>query len=489
MKVLILIIGLSTGLISSTWAYTFDDAILDIVDDGSSYETSIEYLGLFRILFSDFRCDPKTTEFFDFWVENLKKFYLNKIYNSDYLHDGPDGYRIVGFTGRNEADYYRLNLTRQQEPLYNLGSADIEFGMKKNKCQIVKGRSFSFFTKAQVMLNQYRLDLLFKLLDGIVKVMDPQNLKQLKPVPSEHFNTLSHTSKIAIDTLNTSFPRFVDFIDQYFIIDSLLKIKNANTISYTHHNLIGSFKFKTLAKDYPAFEKYVKRLHNLFIFELDAKTMSGNTIMRIAVDSQKECLRFLFYTRGGKVIPFNSQGQPVFSEAYGLTELTDFKYKIKLRLFFDIYNLKFNTDNIIIKGHYQKKSGWDKVSYRMDQIQHTTVKGRAGYILPPWLLNFFVPGDIDDVVYDFMKVLHQANHKEGTIMELDWDSAEPDRTILSFLYKTELLDNFFIRFGLRIFQDKFILHGKTLQDVRRFLVNGIDATVQDLKHLKHKKGE
>jgi hypothetical protein len=76
--------------------------------------------------------------------------------------------------------------------------------------------------------------------------------------------------------------------------------------------------------------------------------------------------------------------------------------------------------------------------------------GRLANIIPSWLVDFIIPVNMTELIYEFALLMFKANNGEGTFLEFDWDLRDRKNVVANIGFSTELMNSFFLRFGLKI---------------------------------------
>src|SRR5271157_3284669 len=100
----LLIVALASWINIS--AYTFDDALRDIVPGRKGRDAVKEITRLLEKTSIQFKTDPETVAFRKFFESTLQKFDFMKLYESPYFKEVNRGFRGVRFQGCNVDNYY-----------------------------------------------------------------------------------------------------------------------------------------------------------------------------------------------------------------------------------------------------------------------------------------------------------------------------------------------------------------------------------------------
>ncbi|MBF0451115.1 MAG: hypothetical protein HQK75_10460 [Candidatus Magnetomorum sp.] len=467
----------------AVYAYNFEDALNDIHPKKEGASSAIEIVGLLNKIFSNIRSDDRSIEFLDYLDESLQKFDFRLLYESPSLKPLDNDYRGVTLQGKNDWDHYYLGLSdEKKEALVNktIGSFASEVGLKKIDESIVGYRSFSAYMDTQMALNQYSHQNLLLFTEGLLKIIDPENLKHIHPDDSEIFNNIQGESRIAINAFNSTFPKLAEILDRYLVLDSLLQIKHHGNIPYTHFNISTKCKFGELINDYPLIAKYLNQFRNVLQTTIVSQNMNGNKIFQLDFDCSEDFLSFSIYTKGGKIIPSDDNGDPVFTDAFSLTKLKSYEFKLVTKLLFDAYGLKYLNDSIVSSGSYLNTDNMAVLKIKMDSISKTKVYGRKYHIFPKWLIDFMIPDNIDQLIYELVTVMLHANEGEGSYVKFEFDKRSPDHVFMNSLGSSEYVDNFFIKIELGIWRNILKTNKDTIDEINALIIRTLQAVLFDL---------
>jgi hypothetical protein len=466
-------------------AYDFTDALKNISPNNQGANDGLVFLKTFRKILVTHQSEPEVSNFLTFWYNSVQQFNFYQLYNSPFLKPLDDGYRAVIFQGHHQVNHFQLALpseTGEKIPVSQLGDFKLSFGLKQNNLCITGDRSYSGYMDIQMALKQFSYKTLAAMLEGLITVIDPDNLASLNPKKSQRFEEIDGFSRKAIDVFDETYPRFQKFLDEYFILHSAMEEKRYKFVPYTHFKLIVEFDFKNLKKDFPHLTYQLKRLESLFQFKLSFQNKNGNHILDIFLDSQDTFLQLDYYTHQGKVIPFSPDGTPVFEEAFYPTKVKNYDFNMNVDIFFNIYGMKFRTENIKIDCVYQSREKFGKIKFMLKEIPKTRVSGRAYHIVPTWFIDIMIPGNIDQLIDNFCKVLISANNSEGSYLRLLWDTRNPNDVFLYPHASSEFIDNFFILFGFQIWHEKFKMSDEAASDLNQLNVRGMEALILDISN-------
>jgi len=487
MRILMSIICFLCLTVAVVFAYNFQDAIFDIHPEMEGSESAIEIIELFNKIFSQTRSDDTSIEFLDYLDESLQKFDFRLLYNYPSLKELNGGFRGVTVKGSNERTHYYLGLTNEQkENVENnsLGSFASEVGLKQIDKSIVGYRSYSAYMDTELALKQYSHENLLLFADSLLKIIDPDNLKKLSSPESDIFNTIKGDSRIVLNAFYESFPRLASLLDQYLTLSSLMEVKHYNDVSYTHFKITSSCKYKQLTKDYPLIAKYLSQFRDVLKTSTISENENGNQIFKLRFDCTEDFFSFSIYTKSGRIIPCDKDGIPVFKDSFSLALLKTYQFKFITRLLFDAYGLKYLNERIVSKGTYINTDKMSALNIRLEDVSKTKVYGRKYHIFPKWFIDFMIPDDIDQLIYELVTVMLHANTDEGSFIRLEFDKRNKRENLLNSLASSEYVDNFFIKLELGIWRNILKTDKETIDQINSLIIKTLNSIWVDLASLR-----
>ncbi|KPA10868.1 conserved hypothetical protein, secreted [Candidatus Magnetomorum sp. HK-1] len=483
MKKLVFIICFLCITVVGVFAYNFQDAIVDIHPEMEGTESAIEIINLINKVFSQIGSDEKSIEFLDYLDESLKKFDFKLLYNYPDLKPLKKGFRGVTIQGINEKNRYYLGLSpEQKDNIENntIGSFATEIGLKQIDKSIVGYRSFSAYMDTEMALKQYSHENLLLFADSLLKIIDPDNLKNISSPESDIFNTINGDSRIVLNAFYEAFPRLSKILDQYLSLSSLMEIKNYNDISYTHFKITSSCKYKQLQKDYPLIAKYLNQFRNVLKTSIVSQNMNGNQILKLQFDCSEDFFSFSIYTKSGRIIPSDKNGDPVFKDSFSLAMLKSYQFDLITRLLFDAYGLKYLNESILSKGTYINTDRMAALNIKLENVSKTKVYGRKYHIIPKWLIDFMIPDDIDRLIYELVTVMLHANDDDGSFVRFEFDKRNSREILMNSMASSEYVDNFFIKLELGIWRNILKTNKETIDQINSLIIKTLNAIWVDL---------
>jgi hypothetical protein len=468
------------------FAYNFGDAIHNIHPDMQGADAATEIVQLLDKVFSQIRSDEKSIDFLHYLDESLQKFDFKLLYKNPTLAPLDQGYRGVTLQGINHSDYYYMGLSPLKKADIDnqtIGSFASEIALKQIDESVVGYRSFSAYMDTKMALKQYSHDNLLIFADSLLKIIDPDNLTQLSPSESPIFKNIKGDARVAINAFYYAFPKLAILFDQYITLNSLLTIKNHDGTAYTHFDFSVSCKYDDLKKDYPLISEYLEQFRGVLKTGVESVNTNGNTLFNLQFDCSPDFFKFSIYTREGKIVPFDTDGNPVFDEAFSLSQLKKYDFKLITQLLFDAYGLKYLNNEIVTKGTYINTTEFASLKLQLKHVSKTKVYGRKYHIFPKWFIDFIIPDDIDQLIYELVTVMLHANDDEGSFVKFEFDKRIPGDVYFNSFASSEYVDNFFIKLELGIWRNILKTDQETVDEINQLILRGLRETIEDLDRL------
>ncbi|MBW1989145.1 MAG: hypothetical protein JRI97_06325 [Deltaproteobacteria bacterium] len=469
-----------------TLGYEFSDAVVHSAPDEKGVEAGLklmDYLGAS----SKWEPDDKMMELFTFLTDSFKEFNFDRVYESRHLMDRPDGTRGLTFAGIYSDDTFSLNVLDRGEPtpeLSTIGSFIADFSLEKNKNPVRGKTSFLASLEFNAATETLSHENIVRLLTGFLRVLDPANLQELANEAGEDLDRYD-----AIDNFREAFPRFMGYLDRYFTFESISQIRARKNIPYNHFSMTWGYKERELGKEFPRIADFLEDLEGITQVSGNGVSMDGDLLYTFSLAPRPKAFTFEVFTREGKVLPvvsFGSAGAPVFERAFSMEDLTEYSFRNNISIQSNVKGLHFDTPHVKSTTRYSD-SETDMLLYAgLNQTGRTSISGLAFHIIPVWIIDLFIPGNMEEITNSFSTVLERGNRGKGAYMEVAWDTSEPGKYKYRWHGEAEFLDNYYVRFGMRVISDAMRADERTVEEMRRLGRTALEKLRQDLLAMKEK---
>jgi hypothetical protein len=480
-----------TGLLTlavSAWMniapYTFDDVVKDIVPGRKGADAMKEITTIVDKTSQQFRTDPETEEFKKYFRKVLEDFDFMKLYESPYAKDKGDGRRGLTFRGCSMNGYYLETIADRKDGscgLARIWDYSTEYSLKKNDACIVGGRSFIASIESTKLTRKYSHRNALRFVEGLLKVIDPGNIRLMSAPESSLYPETEGISRKVINEFYRSFPGVSALFNRYSVIRSFLEIKDYRGVPYTRLAFRYGYRMKNLKNDYPELGKSLSAVEGLYRITMAVKNSNNRTVMTVVFDSREDVLSLTLNTRHGRLVPADDAGNPVFNDEITLTALREISYRAVVEMVHDVHGLKFITDNMVIAFRYRDTAGRGSWTMRLEDVSKTRITGSYYNIIPGWLIDMFIPNNMEQLIYNLSRVMLKADDGAGSRVTFEWDTRNANNVTLKFSASSEFMDNYFVKYGLRVWSRKALANERLTREAKELRGKFLDAFRADMK--------
>lgn len=464
---------------------TFEDAVTGMSPGGRGAPDMLSLVRLLERAAAKTVADERTKGLMDLADRSLANFDFAEFYGNASLIPLDKGYRGAIFAGTGDGPRLRIQAVDVAARMdwSRQGNFTAEFGLKKNGrsprgMNTYSGRiavNASFGGLSHRTMNAY--------IKGKLLVVDPFNIALLPAPGGQEYAALNDESRRVMRAYGRAFPAFTAHMLRYFGLKSLVTVRGEGAARHTKLQFRSSFNMDAIRKDYPASASFLNGMTGLFRFRVRVLNDRGHGVFDFMLDSDNTFFTCTMLTRDGRLVPSDDRGEPCFGEEIDLTDGRRSVFTSRADFFTNVYGLRFYTPEIITRHEMGETAGTGWMRNRILSISPTRIEGRAFHLVPPWLIDLVMPENMAELIRDFSAVMVNANGGEGSLMEFSWEPVRPGDTRFRYLASTEFIDNFFVRFGLRIWKKRVLPGGNVAEEIKTGMIRGLAALEQDLTRL------
>jgi hypothetical protein len=468
--------------------HTYEGAVKNISPGGRGAGDMLSMVSALNRAVSRPVSDDRARKVLAFVDRSLANFDFTEFYGSRELEKLDDGYRGVIFSGTDNGSCFRFRVlpAGQGADLSRMGNFTAEFGLKKNERGTLNRRTYS--GRIDVHASQKNLShrSLGAFIKGNLLVIDPHNIQRLPVSSGGNFPGLNDDAARVLAAYRAAFPSFTAHMLRYFPVNSFIAAPGPGPVKYTRLNFTASLNMDALGKDYPSIAGYLGGMQGLFRLQVRVRNEHGNNVLKFTVDSDRNFFTATLLTREGRLIPFGDDGEPFFSREIDMSTVQKYRFTSSVDFYSNVYGLRFSTRGISSVHDFTDWPGGGVIRNRIDSIPGTRVTGWAFHLVHPWFIDLVIPGNMEQLIADFSTVMVRANGGRGSTMDFSWDTSRPGDTRFRYLAATEFIDNFFIRFGLRIWKMRVLPDGNAAGEMKTGMIRALSALEDDLRRLAEK---
>ncbi|MCB1157927.1 MAG: hypothetical protein H7A25_02825 [Leptospiraceae bacterium] len=475
-------------LILSSYIYPKPNHFKDIVKviEGKDKGSSQELLALAENIIKKASYDEHTEKFHKYLSNSIERFEFKDLYESEYLSDKGSGFRGVSYKGKNKNSGYHIGIIQgniETVSLDSKGDFVAEFLLRRNKKVSTKSKSYSnsesYTGKISSKMNSgkasHRQALL--LAEALLTVLSSSNISELLyPKVRRLFSNLKDENSIRIlGDFENSYSNLSSFLNQYVSLKSLLFTGPEKS---TGINIKGNLRLPFIRRDFPYMGDYLDDLESLGSVHITLYNQQRHKLLSFSLFSENLEFNCRLYTLEGKVIPF-SKTKLYLAEAFLPTQLKQYVFQIHISFQINVYGLYFKNNKVLVNANFSDKSENGKLSFKLQNIAPTQVSGGFSHIVPAWLIDMFIPGNIEELIQHFTETMVRANSGTGSFVHLGF--TKKDSFLFRIQAESEFLNNFLVRFGLKVWNYRILPYEEARDDIRKFLQTGIHFLMKDLR--------
>ena len=447
---------------------------------GDGDKISILFLKYLKSAFAKASYDEKSKEFHEFLESSLERFEMKKLYESKYLLKESDGRHWLSYRGIYSEKGYAIQLfNKPVEKIFspNFGDFGAEFSLKPVPVEKYRGTTYN--AKADILTNFGILNHghAFKILDSLIGYLDENNLLKLNARKTEFFENITDpNSRKAIDDLMISYPSLGVTLNNYFKVESLFSV-DANQ-KYTIFKFRGRVGPK-LKLAYPEVGYWLDDLKNLGHVSGKILNTNGDVLCKFYVESKTEEAYLEFLSKDGFVLGTDAKGNPTGSK-FRFNDASNFRFKVVLDMDINVYVIQLDNDLIEVNGNLKQTRTDMSLDLFIAKIERFRVTGGFLYVIPYWAINWVIPSNLEEIIHEFTKTLTEANDGKGSQIALQV-SNDSSGNFLKTSLNINILDNFFVRFGLNIWNRRFLPSDDAKEQLRNLSNELIGKLIKELE--------
>lgn len=275
--------------------------------------------------------------------------------------------------------------------------------------------------------------------------------------------------------LTMDFPHLFAVFDQYFTIENFVYGDIKESASPKTFDIVVRIRVKVIKKDFPHIGKLIARLKGMLNFKATVFDNLNQPIFTMAFDGDRYLFSMRFRAHKDRLLVLNETPNITKETGVGFTDQGSqsfymmYNFRLKIAgLNLTIEALKVNLDYYFYNFGANIKAGLRQPPKKV------SAEGLVMGFLPIWLIDFFIPSNIDSMTQEFFQTLASGENGEGFNMLFGSIPGESLGDNLWFLTDAEVLSNGTMKFALNL---------------QRKMVKDEDKLVEDLKKFEHQLWE
>lgn len=479
----------STGLYSQPGIQF--DTLFSVFGSGDSWIRDWERLAnYFQSSLLRVNYDPKLEKMHGDLEKSLSNFQFRKLYESEVLKPSEkDLGKWVGYLGKyKEPAFYvtaRKNEVWKTDDLPNFGDYSSHYSIRdlsQKPHPSFPSESLERFAlgfRSQTNFQNYGPDQLIGFLDLGLGLLESKNVAMFSPPPSQAYPGLKgeYNRKI-LSEFAFRFPKLFPVLESLFRLDQL-QIGEERGIQQVHFR--GTVKEEQMKKSFPHLNHFLDQLRSLGYIHIQIKSDQGVNLGEISLISEGLRLEGKFFHKEGKIVPYSefrfSGTAP--EKSFRFQDLKEFSFPIDVQFSGTIFGLKFENHQIKSQGIWNRNPNGLEIRVQTKEIGRTKVTGGFASVIPHWLIDFVIPGNMEDLAFQFSETIRCANDGKGSFLRLNGE--RKNKWYLNTEISTEMPDSFLIRFAMRVMYWKIFPRERARKELLFLIANLIQLGTEDLK--------
>lgn len=421
---------------------------------------------------------PAAIQTYEFTSDLIEHVNLGGVFESKLPVTSAANERLFNLTGTKQKQSFLIDAPRlrseveyEPRPFEFVG----ELRVRRNQNPI-PDEALGYGLKSKLIADVGTINhrILMRYVSGLLGLIDPNNLDLLREQRSHDAATL--------DEFASTFPNAYDLTNRYLDYQPNIKTLEVESKRINHVATVATLKVDKLKKRYPALSQWIERLLTMGLqLDITQRLPSGHTIVRWRINFDTRSFVQELYTFEGKLVPFDDHAKLDLANGVDLANINSINTTSLVNYNLDVLGLKISGRNIVVDASYQDGPIASFVT-RVKELPTPSIEGRFLGVLPSWAIDMTIPGNMEDYARRFCQGTLAANSNEGSFSLLRIDTTKPT-TLVEAKGGTEIVDNFFLKTGLRIIQSYLWPEPDVIHDAWRLSSAYVNALNMDLQKL------
>jgi hypothetical protein len=287
----------------------------------------------------------------------------------------------------------------------------------------------------------------------------------------------------------TDFPNFSTTITHFFEIENMVSSTTRNTDRSQNIDFRVRINRKAFAEFYPEIGAMLERINGLVYIKGRIFDIQDRLLGYVELDSANNLIVLQFRILKGRLLPLNGSGLSGDPAGISLTEgiLTHFYAELDIHL--DMVGLNLDVVSLTVPFEYfPENRGLNLKACLVQPPDSIHAGGRAFGFLPLWMIDMFIPSNVQKITSDFFQALAMANDGRGSILEFEGIAGAVGKNHLLTSGDAEVLSNGTIKLGFNL-QRRFAREQKKLiAEFNQFNEQLWNAFYRDYQRIKPIRG-
>ncbi len=446
-----------------------------------------DYVSLQRLMMDHTEYHQQTQDFVNDLWRSLERFDLEGFYR--LLPEERSQWRQLQVFGAADRGVYRIGpeplTTEAASDTWNLG--DFEARIRAREIDASSATHYLLNGNLELGLGGITWPSMVQATRETLRLMvesDP-NFSGNRSVPAERYRSLVHSMnpQLTPREVEVLAPLWAAYPDMWNLIAGLgqvegLLVSGGSQGDYREVAAVFVLDPDRLRHGYPSLSQYLDQLDNLLQFQLRVYDDHGQ-LMALAFDTETLRGKLTMSISDGQVLP-TRHGKPI-TDPQPFDPRHPKQLTVRVNSQMDILGIIANVQGMTAQVEYLPTATGARFEWKIQDVPGIRVGGRALGMVPPDLIDVFIPQRIDELIVDFLTVACKGNNGDGIAGSLELrESEDGGSTRLNAEGSFEGLDNFLVRVGMRIINNRIIPNGSVSEELRQLVYDVHEAFSRDL---------
>ena len=403
------------------------------------------------------------------------------LYNQLPYSENIGVWRGIGIRGVVDDDHYQLSIIDPDiENWVNSSSRDTperwgpqkkfgDFGLRAFVRPAIKNR-FRFETEGHIYIDDLNSSNMMRITKQLVTTAWLLARDGDSP-PNEFFKgrALDDRSLRVMYGLAKDFPRLFAIFNQYFTIENIISGEANGSDGPITFDIVIRINSNAIKKDYPYLGALLGQLKGMLDYQETLFDAQNRPLGTMVFDGDQYLFSTRFKTQAGRFLVLAENSNVAKETGVDLTVSGNQRFYMVHTFKLNIAGLKLNIKALKVDLDYYYDDNTANVTAKLRQTpEEITAKGLVLGFLPIWLIDLFIPSNIEDMTQEFFQTIVAGNDGDGLSIMYGNLPKKSLRGNLWLLTDTEVMSNGLIRFAFNL-QRKFGRdEDKLLEDIRVF---------------------
>lgn len=449
-----------------------------------------EMADLNRTVFNGLEFHQQTQSFVDDMWENLESFNLSHFY--EMLPEQNAGWRELRVYGARNGDKYKvgpdpkaIGVAANGEPK-SLGDVSVLVRAKKIDGNL--GDHYLMRSSIQLGVGEMRwpsiqdaaVETFRVVVDGApsFKEADNQGISQQY---RDHVARMS--PKLGAEDVDIIAPLWASFPAMWELLSHLGSIEDVvyHDLNQPYRQLKVSFVIEPerMKKYYPSMVSHIMSMDRLFQGTIRLEDERGE-LFTAELDSRSMRGSFQAFIANGRILPV--KGRQVVLDAQPIANNKPWDFVAHMESTMTILGVVTHIDNAKARVQYISTDDGAKLVGQLSDVPTVRVQGNALGIMPTAMIDVVLPKNLHEIIEEFLAVACKGNEGKGILLGAQFEQSKTgDTSKLTIKTAFEGLDNFFVRIGMGIVNDRVLPDEDASEEINRLIFDTQEAFASDLK--------